>query len=368
MIEVNLAARYEEFDEIGEDSVDSKISVIFRPIDSLTLRASGGSSFRAPSLQQSFGALTTVANQADLVGGTTFKPSITKGNPNLKPESADNINFGLSWIPQEGLLEGLSVDVDYYQYEYVDIMTRENSAGLLAADNAIIQAYADANGVSLADAAAASARNHDQVIRNSSGILLRLLPNFSNADSAEVSGVDVTSSYSFDNNWGNWRVGVQAAWIGTYDVKVGSTTFDAVGSYNFTTPVARPLPEWKVNGTVSWSMDNHRVFMLARYIDEVDEDIPAGTAGFFKAVTAIAGNQSTADQMADGKIDSMLTVDLQYNYSFGEVAFLSDSNVTVGLQNIFDEVAPVVSYVTAYDPTLHDGRGRLFFLRVGGSL
>ena len=70
----------------------------------------------------------------------------------------------------------------------------------------------------------------------------------------------------------------------------------------------------------------------------------------------------------DGKIDSMLTVDLQYNYSFGEVSFLSDSNVTVGLQNIFDEVPPVVSYVTAYDPTLHDGRGRLFFLRVGGSL
>ena len=146
LIEVNIAARYEEFDEIGEDSVDSKISVIFRPTDSLTLRASGGSSFRAPSLQQSFGALTTVANQADLVGGTTFKPSITKGNPNLKPESADNINFGLSWIPQEGLLEGLSVDVDYYRYDYVDIMTRENSAALLAADNAIIQAYADANG------------------------------------------------------------------------------------------------------------------------------------------------------------------------------------------------------------------------------
>ena len=138
-------------------------------------------------------------------------------------------------IPQEGLPEGLSVDVDYYQYDYVDIMTRENSAALLAADNAIIQAYADANGVSLADAAVASARNHDQVIRNSSGILLRLLPNFSNADSAEVSGVDVTSSYSFDNSWGNWRVGLQAAWIGTYDVKVGSTTFDAVGSYNFDT-------------------------------------------------------------------------------------------------------------------------------------
>ena len=239
---------------------------------------------------------------------------------------------------------------------------------MLAADNAVIQAYADANDVTLAVAATDSARNFDQVIRNSSGILLRLLPNFSNADSAEVSGVDLTSSYSFDNRWGNWRVGLQAAWIGTYDVKVGGSTFDAVGSYNFTTPVARPLPEWKINGTLSWSMDEHRVFVLARYIDEVDEDIPAGTAGFFKAVTAIAGNTDTANDMADGKIDSMLTVDVQYNYNFGELAFLSDSNVTVGIQNILDEKPPIVSYVTAYDPTLHDGRGRLFFLRVGASL
>ena len=179
---------------------------------------------------------------------------------------------------------------------------------------------------------------------------MRLLPNFSNADSAEVSGVDLTSSYRFDNRWGNWSVGLTAAWVGTYEVTVGSTTYDAVGSYNFSTPVARPLPEWKVNGTLSWSKDNHRAFMMVRYIDEVDEDIPAGTAGFFKAVTALAGNQSTANDMADGKIESMTTVDLQYNYNFGETAFLSDSNVTVGLQNVFDEKPPIVSYITANDP------------------
>ena len=61
---------------------------------------------------------------------------------------------------------------------------------------------------------------------------------------------------------------------------VGATTYDAVGSYNFTTPVARPLLSGR-SMAPSPSMDNHRVFMLARYIDEVDEDIPAGTAGFF---------------------------------------------------------------------------------------
>ena len=369
MLEVNIAGRYEDFDEIGESTVDPKISLLFRPLDSLTLRASAGSSFRTPSLQQSFGALTTVANQADLVGGSTFKPSITVGNPNLVPESADNFNVGLSWIPRDGFLDGLSVDIDYYSYDYQDIITRENGPALLAADNAAIQAYVDANpGTSLADAATLADRNYAQVIRNSSGILLRLLPNFSNADSADIDGMDMTASYRFDNNWGNWQVGLQAAWVKTYDVEEGSTTYDAVGSYNFTTPVARPLPEWKANATFSWSKDNHRVFMLARWVDEVVEDIPAGTAGFFQAVTALAGNTSTADDMADGLIDDMLTVDIQYNYNLGETAFFSDINLTLGVQNFLDEEPPVVSYVTAYDPTLHDGRGRLFFVKVGGAL
>ena len=368
MVELNAAARYEDFDELGEDTVDPKVTLIFRPTDSLTIRASAGSSFRAPSLQQSFGAITTVSNLADIVGGTTYKASITQGNPNLAPETADNVNFGLSWVPVDGPLEGLSIDVDYYQYEYEDIITRENSSTLLAADNAIIQAYADDNGVSLANAALNSARNYAQVVRNASGILLRLTPDFANADSAEIDGLDLTASYRFDNDWGNWRVGVQAAWAMTYDVDVGGTTFDGIGSYNFTNPLARPLPEFKINGTVSWSKDNHRVFAIARWIDEVEEDIPAGTAGFFKTVTAAAGNASTANDMADGKIEDMLTVDVQYNYSLGETGFLSDSNVSLGIQNIFDEEPPVVSYITGYDPRLHDARGRLFFVRVSGSM
>ena len=107
----------------------------------------------------------------------------------------------------------------------------------------------DDNGVSLANAALNSARNYDQVVRNASGILLRLTPDFANADSAEIDGLDLTASYRFDNDWGNWRVGVQAAWAMTYDVDVGGTTFDGIGSYNFTNPLARPLPEFRINGT-----------------------------------------------------------------------------------------------------------------------
>ncbi len=373
-LELNVAGRYEDFDEIGEDTIDPKATLIFRATDSLTLRASAGSSFRVPSLQQSFGALTTVANQADIVGGTTFKPSITVGNPELAPETADTVNFGFSWVPQDGPLEGFSLDMDYYDVEYTDIITREASNVLLADDNAALSAYVAANpGATFIDAVNAGVGNRRQIIRNSSAILLRILPDFANANGADINGLDVTASYRWDNDWGNWRVGVQGAWIETFDVEVpnssgGVTVFDGVGNYNQGNPVARPLPEFKVNGTLSWSRDKHRVFAIAKWVDELETDIPAGTRGFFAATARLAGNDSVARDLTDDEIEDFLTVDVQYNYNFGELGWFSDSNLTLGVQNIFDEEPPHIAVVTAFDGTLHDGRGRLFFVRMGASM
>ncbi len=367
--EVNAAVRYEDFDEIGEDTIDPKITLLWRPTDSLSIRASGGSSYRTPSLQQSFGTLTTVANQQDIVGGTTFKPSLSVGNPGLTPETADNMNFGLSWVPTEGFLEGFSLDIDYYDYEYEDIITRQSSARLLAADNTALTDYVAANpGSTFVDAVNAGVGNRAQVIRNDQAILLRILPQFFNADSADISGIDVNMSYRWDTDFGSWRAGLQVAFVDEYEVTSNGVTFDGVGNYNSQTPVARPLPEYKANATLAWSKDNHRAFMIIKHVDELESDIPAGTRGFFAAVARLAGNGGVASDLADTKIESMTTVDVQYTYSFGETAFMSEANVTLGIQNVFDEEPPVVSVVTAYDGRLHDGRGRIWFARVAGSM
>jgi len=381
-LEVNVAVRHEDFDEIGEKTTDPKVTVLFRPLDSLSLRGSWGTSFRVPSLLQSFGTLTTVANQADLIGGTTFKPSLTVGNPALTPESAENWGVGLSWIPQEGPFEGLSVDLDYYDYKYEDIITRQSSAVLLAEDNAALTAFSDANlGGSCAtptdcyiQAIGQGVGNRDQIIRNSQGILLRILPEFSNANGADISGMDANIAYAFDTRIGRFRVGTQAAWVNKYEVEipnssgVGSTVIDAVGNYNSRNAVARPLPEWKINGTLSWSWNNHRAFAIAKYVDGITSDVPAGTRFFFGATAALGGNPNIQADLGDDKIESMTTVDVQYTYSFGERSFLNDSSVSLGIMNIANELPPVIGNVTAYDGTLHDGRGRLWFLRLNASL
>ncbi len=373
-LQVNFAVRAEDFDEIGENTTDPKITVLWQPLDSLSLRLSGGSSFRVPSLQQSFGALTTVANQSDIVGGTTFKPSLTVGNPSLKPESADNFNIGFSWIPQEGILQGLSIDIDYYDYDYQDIITRQSSATLLREDNEALSAYIAANtGATFIDAVNAGVGNREQVVRNSQAILLRILPDFANANGAQISGVDVNASYSFDTDIGNWRLGFQGAYVNEYEVEVpntagGVTVFDGVGNYNSTNPVARPLAEFNFNTTLSWTMNQHRAFLIVKHVDEVESDIPAGTRGFFGATATLAGNPHIAADLTDTEIESMTTADIQYTYNFGERGFFSDSSVSIGVQNITDELPPVIANVTAYDGRLHDGRGRIWFVRFGTSL
>lgn len=378
----NVAVRYEDFKEIDENTTDPKITLLWKPVESLALRASWGTSFKVPSLLQTFGSLTTVANEVDVSGESTFKPSITQGNPDLVPESATNWGVGFSFTPQDGFLEGLSVDMDYFHYKYKDIITRQPPSNVLDDDNAQLEAYRLANqGTSCTtdrdcwiQAVNAGVGNREQVVRNSQAIMLRILPNFENANKATIAGLDVNASYTFDTGIGTWRFGVQSALIDKYEVESqtidGSSTvvYDGVGSYNSQNPVARPLPEWLVNGTLNWSFRNHRAFLIVKYVDGVDSDVSAGTRGFFAATAALAGNDGVSKQLLDTKIQSMTTADIQYTYNFGKMGWLQDSALSLGVMNFTNEEAPAVAVVTAYDPRLHDGRGRMWFLRLMGSL
>jgi len=103
--EFTVAGRYENFDEINVDTFDPKVSFLARPTDSLSLRASWGTSFRVGSLLQLIGQQTSLLNSTDpfsATGGLAFRPSITFGNEDLQPEDASTFNVGLSYIPQDG--------------------------------------------------------------------------------------------------------------------------------------------------------------------------------------------------------------------------------------------------------------------------
>ena len=210
--------------------------------------------------------------------------------------------------------------------------------------------------------------NRTQIVRNEQGVLLRLLPDFVNASSADVSGIDLTASYTFSSSIGNWRLGIAGAWVNEYEVDTGTTVIDSVGVFTDTNPVARTLPEWKINGTVNWSYGNHRAFALIKFISELEADAVTGADVFAAAGIATVQGPEAAASFLSPEIPSVTTVDLQYTYSFGERGFLSNGEISLGLQNIFNTDPPITPSITGFDPTVHDPRGRIFFVRAGVSL
>ena len=365
-IDINGAIRYEEFDELGVDTTDPKLTVLWRATETLTGRASAGSSYRVGSLNQLFGKVTTVHNMTDYNGVSAYKPSLTLGNEQLKPESADMWNVGFSWIPG-GALEGFQFDADYYNYEYEDILSRESYLSLIAADNAALNAAID-GGQTITEAIDAGVGNRAQVLRTGAGAILRVLPDFVNQNSAEISGLDMQATYSFDNKWGAWRASLAAAWAQEFKV---AGQKDAVGQYNVKNPVMprRALPEWKINASLNWSYENHRAYAVVRYIDGYEatlSDEPA--SGFWKnTISLFLGSEASA-KYYNPNVDSWTTVDANYTYTLPEMGAVSSSSVTIGAKNLFDEDAPWVPNNTSYDPVTHDFRGRVWYVRLSASM
>ena len=362
-IEVTIAGRYEEFDEINKDSFDPKATLIFMATDDLTLRASVGTSFRVGSLLQLGGRSTTLLNSTDAfsgTGGLAFRPSLTEGFGGLEPEEADVFNIGVSWTPSNAL-EGLSIDADFYNYDYSNLISREGHQSLINRDNAL----RCPNGLN-SDAAAGPLCGvvggvvysvgegiPDKVIRSADGNLLRTVASYFNAPSLETSGIDLTAGYRFDiGNAGSFNTRLSASYTLDYDIiDDQGNSIDGVGSRNAGNSIGRPLPEFKANWSFGWMRDRHSASLIVKHIDGYTDDVPQ--SGLRGAYIGFAP-----------EVDSFTTMDVQYNYELPDVGFHGEgSKITIGAKNATDEVAPLVNTDGAYDALTHDPRGRIVYMR-----
>src|SRR5690606_3921835 len=127
-LNLQVAVRHEDYGGIG--STDPKVTALWQPSDRLALRGSIGTSFRAPSLFQSFGTQTTLAELIDpTVGTPQFFPVRSQPNPSgapLQPEEADVLNFGVTWT----VTDALELDVDWWSFDYTDVIIEQNAQAI----------------------------------------------------------------------------------------------------------------------------------------------------------------------------------------------------------------------------------------------
>ena len=324
-VELSLSLRYEDYGGAIGDSWDPKIALIVRPTPEIALRGSFSTAFRAPSIFQQFGTSTVLEQVTE--GASSFFVAVrtlldADGERDLLPETADVWNFGLSWQPTPAL----DINIDYWRYDFKNVIIGENS-------QAVVDALGD---------------DPSRVVRvaGPGSPILIVFVNFVNALSVETDGIDFAASYTADTDWGLFRPSVEATYILNYDlVDPLAGKVEGAGNRNFTN-FGAPTPEWRINLGMAWAKGGHSINAFLRYIDSIRND------------------QLVNGQMV-GKVKSMTTVDVQYNFNMeGLFDGGERSTFTIGLINAFDKRPPPVPTNGGFESRTHDPRGRLLYFRL----
>lgn len=333
-LDVQIALRYENYGgEIGS-TLDPKLAVSYRAADNFSLRGSVSTSFRAPTVFLRNGGATTLQQLNDPVqGATAFVAVRTLGNQELSPEESTAFNLGFSYEP----MDDWSIEVDYWSFEFEDLITQENAQAIVDAD----------------------ATDPTRIIRAGNpltGPIVQVNNTYVNASALQTSGLDFVTSYKIETDVGLFVPSINATYVLDYELNDPQAgVIDGAGLRNFRN-IGVSSPELRMNVGLNWKYDVHSANIFVRYISAYDDDQNCAN-----------GRQAGAAGCADGffEIDSYVQLDAQYNIDLGSMLNSERRYVlTLGGLNLTDEAPPQVFTNSGFDSRVHDPRGRQLYARL----
>ncbi|MGA6182208.1 TonB-dependent receptor [Stenotrophomonas sp. NPDC077421] len=266
-----VAGRYDQYraagDHIGKATWSAGLE--FRPVDTLLLRASAASSFRAPDMNYVFATETrgynpgmtdywrcrTAGQAYDDCDYSGLAIDYTSGaNPQLQPETARSYGLGAVWSPSANL----DVTVDYYDIRIEDEVTNLDSTRILKdeADCRLGQTVGgDARDIASAQCQDALRR----VIRNpadaavQSNQVVRVLINPINAAAESVRGVDLKANLRWDaGRYGRFSSRLAYSLVIDHDYR----QFDGDAIQDQRNSLDSYQWRSRINGSVTWAIND----------------------------------------------------------------------------------------------------------------
>ena len=289
---MGFAARYEDYSDFG-NTLDGKIAAGFRASDTVLLRGSVSTGFRAPSLQQKYFSSTIT----DFISGEPVDVVIASndselarlaGVPNLTEETSQSATLGLTWTPRDNV----SLTLDLYR---IDIDDRVVLSGDFDTSDPSIGPILEAMDVGLARF-------------------------FFNAVDTKTQGADLTVTYDFDWADAHWSTYFGANYNKTEVTQV-NTPPALVGREDVLLPerdelfIENGAPRSKAVLGVDYERDAWQVSAKGIYFGEQE-------LGTFSGTAAGVPNQHYATKAS---------ADVSVTYAFSE-----DTKFTVGGANVFD--------------------------------
>lgn len=333
-LDLSIAGRYEEYSDFG-DTFNPKLGLNWQPLDSLTLRASWGTSFRAPGLAENdprsggYGLYGDTLPCNHLAPATTcFGIGIAGGNPDVKAEEATTWSAGIDFTPSA--LPNFRASATYFSIDYENqILALRGTAGLLT--NPVYAPYRTLNPTQAEVAALLASGLPINTPINASLVTYIQDGRRQNLGTTVAKGVDA----AIEHRWTLSTVELSAGINGTYFTEL-------------TTAAAKGAPLLDVLNTLNFPQ---------RFRARGDIGLRYGALN----TTAFVNYTNAYDHVGitpERRIDSYTTVDLHIGYDLD--AWVDGLSLALDVQNALDEEPPFVNIAGGYDPQVASPLGRLF--------
>ncbi len=310
--------RWDDYDAFGDDTT-WQIGVEFQALESVKLRGTAGTVFRAPTISDLFdGQRDSFPTYTDPCLAATFAsnpgcaqiapPQLdsqvrTKvgGNPGIRPETADTFTAGVVWTPQFADHD-VTVTLDYWD---IDL---ENGISSFGVDFILTDCYRDQNPASCA-----------LITRNTAYEVDLILDLKANVSEQAARGIDTEVRWGFEGLGGAWEASL--LWSHLIErTKVplpGGVELDLTGTHlNRTVEDGGTYAEDKANFSLRWARGDWSVGYLAEYISSI------------KADTVFFGSDYRQS------VDSQMYHDLVGSYTWEGLT------ISGGITNLSDEEPP----------------------------
>jgi len=310
-LELNAAVRATDYSTSGYVTT-WKIGGTWRPFDDLLLRAVRSRDIRAPNLADLFAQsqfTQTVTNPFQAGSpSNTITAFLNSGNPDLKPEIADDLVAGAVYSPS--WLPGFQVSLDYYHFRIGGAITSLASNAQSAVDLCFRGVAAICPLITFGPGDTISAVRLAGV----------------NAGRLTTSGFDIETAYRHTLGQGRLTLRMLLSRFNHFTLDTGLTVVDSAGEVsgqNGTT-----APHWRGSLSATYEQHGFTFGLVGRYIGP-------GT---------IANTFTDAD-ISDNRVRSVVYLDGVVSYRFENVSWHPE--VYFAVDNIFDRQPPLVAPVAS---------------------
>jgi len=329
--EAQVSGRYDHYQVVGS-AASPKIGVSYRPQAGWMLRGSAGKGFRAPSMTDLFRptVVSATATLPDPVYCATVENNYADcadnwetrrySNRKLQPERSRQFSFGTVWAATDRA----NVSVDYWNIKRTDLISE-------IGDDIILGNLG---------------KYGDLVHRDDDGLIEYIELRKENRGAQQASGVDLSLDWrGASTPWGRFGTRIN----GTYVLKSriqnapGDAWVSNLGRFVTDSAVQR----WRHTATFDWEQGALSAYLSHTY-------------------SSAYNDQNSAINIDDG---SVVAANRVKAYSLWDLSASYQASkrlrLRAGVQNIFDTSPPYSNqayyFISGYDPTYTDPRGRRWF-------